>query len=87
MPVYEYKCEECENRFELLQRFDADRTQECPKCQSMAKRVLSLGSFVLKGGGWYATENRPKPCQEKNTTPATAPSCEPSKCDSCPAAG
>jgi len=83
MPIYEYKCQKCGFQFEKLQSFNASRQQTCPKCSGTAERLLSLGSFVLKGGGWYATEHRPKPCQETKTTPE--PACA-TKCESCPAA-
>ena len=35
MPIYEYQCQECENRFEVLQRMGegADGLQ-CPECDS-----------------------------------------------------
>lgn len=86
MPIYEYKCESCDHKFELLQSFNAEKTQTCPECGKDARRLLSLGSFVLKGGGWYATENRPKPCQDKKPVSDVPSTCTPSKCDSCPAA-
>ena len=80
MPLYEYKCSNCQHQFELLQSFSADKNQECPECGSVANRLLSLGSFILKGGGWYATSARPKPCEEKKVE---APAACADKCDSC----
>lgn len=35
MPLYEYHCEACGKRFELLRRLtDSDRDVKCPDCQS-----------------------------------------------------
>ena len=52
MPIYEYKCEVCTNIEEQIQRHDVDEI-ECPVCNNTAKRIISLSSFELKGGGWY----------------------------------
>jgi putative FmdB family regulatory protein len=52
MPVYEFECT-CGNVFEELVRMDT-KSQECPKCQKKAKKILSTCTFELKGGGWYA---------------------------------
>ena len=50
MPIYEYRCEECSSRFELLTRFaDRDQRQECPTCSSTRTRVL-VSSFAFAGG-------------------------------------
>jgi putative FmdB family regulatory protein len=33
MPLYEYRCQSCQKRFEVLQRLGEDATGlECPKC-------------------------------------------------------
>lgn len=49
MPLYEYCCAECGERFELLRRFqDADRNQTCPRCQSQEVERL-LSSFASRG--------------------------------------
>ena len=56
MPIYEYQCEKCENRFEMLQKITADPLKECPECGGSVNKLISSTSFILKGGGWYATE-------------------------------
>ena len=54
MPIYEYRCESCGERFEKLVRLDAP-TPECPSCgaDDEVKKLVSASGFVLKGGGWY----------------------------------
>lgn len=53
MPIYEYRCEQCGEVFEKMQRMGAD-APACPKCGALeAKKLISASSFVLKGGGWY----------------------------------
>lgn len=54
MPLYEYKCRQCGDTFEKLQKFsDATLTVcECGKNGEVV-RVISPPAFHLKGGGWY----------------------------------
>jgi putative FmdB family regulatory protein len=60
MPIYEYDCPEC-GKFETIQKFSDEPLVECPTCRgagrsSAVKRLVSLASFHLKGGGWYKTD-------------------------------
>ncbi|MFC1900452.1 FmdB family zinc ribbon protein [Chloroflexota bacterium] len=42
MPIYEYVCTDCKEKFELLRPFSrADEEAECPQCDNTAERVLS----------------------------------------------
>src|SRR6476659_1240355 len=55
MPTYEYLCTDCQNEWEEVQKISEPALEVCPKCaQSTAKRQISGGNFILKGGGWYA---------------------------------
>jgi len=55
MPIYEYACGRCEHEFEVEQRITEEPVKTCPKCRSRrVKKLISLSSFVLKGGGWYS---------------------------------
>ena len=57
MPVYEYRCNDCEHEFELIQRITAPARGTCPSCgSSRVHRLISLTSFQLKGSGWYVTD-------------------------------
>jgi putative FmdB family regulatory protein len=50
MPIYEYRCESCSGKFELLTRFaERDSAQACPTCESTRTRVL-VSSFAVAGG-------------------------------------
>ncbi|MGB3974982.1 MAG: zinc ribbon domain-containing protein [bacterium] len=72
MPLYEYKCSKCDHVFEKLESFGAEPVNVCPKCGAKAKRVLSLGSFILKGGGWYATEHPSRSHQKSKVEEKTS---------------
>ena len=50
MPIYEYRCESCAEKFELLTRFaERDSPQVCPACESTKTRVM-VSSFAFAGG-------------------------------------
>jgi putative FmdB family regulatory protein len=55
MPIYEYCCEDCRQIFEEWQKDFQDRDKICPVCGGTSQRLISNTSFVLKGGGWYAS--------------------------------
>ena len=59
MPVYEYECKECKNRFEKMQPITSDPLKECPNCgQNALRRVFQPVGVIFKGSGWYITDNR-----------------------------
>ena len=55
MPTYQYQCDACGKGFELEQRITEDPVKKCIKCgKPKARRMISSGNFILKGGGWYS---------------------------------
>lgn len=56
MPIYEYRCKECQQVFEEWQKDFAEHEFSCPVCGGASERLISNTSFVLKGGGWYVTD-------------------------------
>lgn len=52
MPIYEYECKSC-GRFEVMQRITEEPLKTCEKCGSDIRKLVSLSSFALVGGGWY----------------------------------
>ena len=66
MPVYEYKCESCGERFEKLVRSILQEPPEvhCPACQGTEVRRLISAPVVhsgSEGGGDAAAEETPAP--------------------------
>ena len=61
MPIYEYECTSCCNVFEVFQRMTEDSLTTCPDCSGPVKKLVSISSFQLKGGGWYADGYASKP--------------------------
>ena len=56
MPLYEYKCAKCGNRYEKIEPVSAPATQKCPKCGGKAERLPSAAAIQFKGSGWYVTD-------------------------------
>ena len=58
MPTYVYRCAKCGDQIEAFQSFaDAPLTKH-PKCGGKLTKVLSAAGIVLKGPGFYKTDNR-----------------------------
>jgi putative FmdB family regulatory protein len=58
MPLYVYKCKNCEHQFEARQRFSDDPLTECPECHGQVRRVINSVGVVFKGSGFYVTDSR-----------------------------
>ena len=57
MPLYEYRCEACEHRFEVIRRFSDPPLAVCTACgQGPVVKLLSSPAFQFKGTGWYITD-------------------------------
>jgi len=56
MPIYEYRCNDCQQIFEEWQKGFEDREMVCPVCGGVSSRLISSSAFVLKGSGWYVTD-------------------------------
>ncbi len=56
MPIYEYACEACGERFEVVQRFSDSPLEHCRACNGAVRKVIAPTAFVLKGSGWYKTD-------------------------------
>lgn len=56
MPLYEYECDACGRRFEVIQKF-SETTTECRHCgKGPVKRLMAAPAFQFKGTGWYITD-------------------------------
>ncbi|MDY6863890.1 MAG: FmdB family zinc ribbon protein [Thermodesulfobacteriota bacterium] len=55
MPIYEYRCMQCGNKIEVMQRFSDAPLTNC-NCGGGLEKLISKSSFHLKGSGWYVTD-------------------------------
>src|SRR5688572_18268754 len=57
MPLYEYQCEDCGERFERIRKFsDPPLDERCPTCGGPIKKLISSPAIQFKGKGWYVTD-------------------------------
>ena len=59
MPIFEYICEECENRFEAL--IYGEEKASCPKCKS-AKLAPQLSVFSVSAKSGPSAKPAAGPC-------------------------
>lgn len=54
MPLYEFQCQDCRKTFEVIVKSSSPEAKKlCPACKSQnTKKLISLSSFHLLGGGW-----------------------------------
>jgi putative FmdB family regulatory protein len=56
MPLYEYQCNQCSERTEILQGINDPPYTHCPKCGGEMKKLLSAPAIQFKGSGFYKTD-------------------------------
>lgn len=56
MPIYEYQCDQCAHRFEVIQKFSDAPIAVCPKCGGPVEKLLSSPAIQFKGSGFYLTD-------------------------------
>src|SRR5438445_8819103 len=56
VPIYEYQCDDCADRFEVKQSMKDDPLTTCPRCGKHVQRLISSPAIMFKGSGWYVTD-------------------------------
>ena len=71
MPIYEYQCEECGHRLEVIQKFSDSPLTQCPNCKGRLSKILSPSALMFKGSGWYVTDysSKGKPPKTESEPP------------------
>jgi len=87
MPIYEYRCNACEQIFEewTTSSSESEESINCPVCAGVAERIISNTTFVLKGGGWYVSEygkNSASSSPAKRDVPSSSSGCSDSSSSS-----
>ncbi|MBU2487861.1 MAG: zinc ribbon domain-containing protein [Proteobacteria bacterium] len=81
MPIYEFKCRDCGEFFEILvmsKDAEAEAEAKCPKCESQEfERVLSATNHAVGasdgGGGREKATTQTRNCSAGNCTTYTIP--------------
>lgn len=56
MPLYEYRCSNCGEKFEIIQKSTDAPLKNCPNCGGVLKKLFSPPMLQFKGSGWYVTD-------------------------------
>jgi putative FmdB family regulatory protein len=73
MPLYEYQCDACGRRFEVIQKFSDPPVETCTSCgKGPVQRLLSSPAIQFKGSGWYITDYANKGKSEKASGPTAS---------------
>ena len=87
MPLYEYRCEACGRRIEVLQRLAEAPLTVCPDCGGALRKQVSAPAFQFKGSGWHVTDYPPAgDAKREKPAESTDKPAEPAKTESAPAA-
>ena len=67
MPIYEFECVTCGDRFDRLQKLSDPDPTDCPQCGATGiRRRLTAPSFRLSGSGWYETDFKKDSDKKRN---------------------
>ncbi|MDQ6893464.1 MAG: zinc ribbon domain-containing protein [Acidobacteriota bacterium] len=57
MPIYEYDCQTCGKRTEVIQGYSDPPLKICPHCGGKKlKKAFSAPAIQFKGSGWYVSD-------------------------------
>ena len=71
MPLYEYECDACGGRFEIIQKFSETST-ECRRCgKGPVRRLMAAPAIQFKGSGFYITDYAQKGKAGSDTSSST----------------
>jgi putative FmdB family regulatory protein len=58
MPTYQYRCTQCGEDLEAVQKFSDAPLTICPSCGGQLRKVFNAVGVVFKGSGFYRTDSR-----------------------------
>ena len=85
MPLYAYRCTQCGNQYDKIQKFNDAPDTVCPKCGGAVERPLTAPALQFKGAGWYINDYAPKPASG-NSANASKPAADTTSSSTAPAA-
>ena len=83
MPLYEYECDACGRRFEVIQKFSDPPVDVCRACgKGPVHKLMSSPAIQFKGSGWYITDYAKKGKSDSSSTVPAGKTGEAAKADS-----
>jgi putative FmdB family regulatory protein len=67
LPLYEYRCLQCDAHFEKIQKFSDPPIKRCEICGGRLEQLLSSPAIQFKGSGWYITDYARKSSSETSS--------------------
>ncbi len=61
MPLYEYECGACRNKFERRQGYNDEPISVCPSCGGKCRRLIHATAFIVKGGDYKESRTSDNP--------------------------
>lgn len=97
MPAYDYKCDACDQVFEVKRSLSDDSPVTCPTCEGETRRIFSPVGVVFKGSGFHNTDYKnkggdkggelaTKPKEISDTSACGGSTSDGGACATCPAA-
>ena len=82
MPLYEYECDACGRRFEVILKSSDTTVEACKHCgKGPVHRLLSSPAIQFKGTGWYVTDYAQKGKSDSSSTSSSAKDTDGAKSD------
>ncbi|MGB9856660.1 MAG: FmdB family zinc ribbon protein [Dictyoglomaceae bacterium] len=67
MPIYEFVCTNCNEHYEIMTNLGDELPKVCLKCGGTLRKVFHPVGIVFKGSGFYTTDYKKKPSEEKES--------------------
>ncbi|MFN2459658.1 MAG: FmdB family zinc ribbon protein [Candidatus Velthaea sp.] len=71
MPLYDYRCQQCDAVTEVRHGFKETHSAPCAACGGTLRRVFNAAGIVFKGAGFYINDSR-KASAPKDDAPSPA---------------
>ncbi|MCE1247227.1 MAG: zinc ribbon domain-containing protein [Firmicutes bacterium] len=69
MPIYCYKCFDCNHYEEVMQKISDTPLDTCPECGGNFKRVIRSVGVIFKGSGFHVNDYKSKNSALKDAEP------------------
>ena len=74
MPLYEYECDACGRRFEVIQKYSDPSVEVCKECgKGPVRRLLSSPAIQFKGSGFYINDYAQKGKSDSRSDSSSTP--------------
>jgi putative FmdB family regulatory protein len=80
MPIYVFRCDDCGEKFDRLQKLSDPDPDTCPNCgkKYTVRKQVTAPAFRLAGTGWYETDFKSDKEKRRNLAGDAAKPKEPS---------